>query len=150
MKKKLTALLVACAIPTLAFSAEQKSNTDSAQQAITSSLSKQNASTDPATDEETTTDKINKMVGGESIGSSSANNSLDSAAPKNPPNKNVRPQLYHPIPPRPDMTESPTCLYDNSRFSEGAVVSVEKSRAIQCDNRKDTQGRVVAIWKLIK
>ncbi|WP_432644034.1 DUF1496 domain-containing protein [Klebsiella pneumoniae] len=48
------------------------------------------------------------------------------------------------------MTESPTCLYNNSRFSEGAVLSVDKSRAIQCSNKKDSQGRAVAIWKIIK
>lgn len=47
-------------------------------------------------------------------------------------------------------TESPTCLYDNSRFSEGAVVSVDKKHSIQCANKKDSKDRTVAIWNIIK
>ncbi len=150
MKKALIGLLVICAIHAFAFSAEQKSNTDSAQQSLSSSVNKQNVSADPAVNEESTTDKLNKMVGGDSIDSSSNHSSQVSAAQKKQMNQNARPQNFYPIPPRPDTTESPTCLYDNSRFSEGAVVPVDKSRAIQCDNKKDSQGRAVAIWKLIK
>lgn len=150
MKKVLIALLVACALPSFAFSAEQNGFTNSIQQKITSSQSKQIASSASDSTEETTTEKLNKMVSGDSIDSSSANNSKDSIpAPKNL-SKNVQAKPFYPITPRPDATESPTCLYDNSRFSEGAVVPVDKLRVIQCDNKKDSQGRTIAFWKLIK
>ncbi|EIZ1085874.1 DUF1496 domain-containing protein [Klebsiella oxytoca] len=150
MKKVLIALLVACAIPSFAFSAEKNGFTNSIQQEIASSQSKQIASSASDSTEETTTEKLNKMVSGDSIVSSSANSSKDSVPAQKNLSKNAQAKPFYPITPRPDATESPTCLYDNSRFSEGAVVPVDKSRVIQCDNKKDSQGRTIAFWKLIK
>ncbi|ELO5146866.1 DUF1496 domain-containing protein [Citrobacter freundii] len=137
MKKTLMVLLVACTFPSLVISAERNVSADS-ETGVSKIVSSVSDST-----EETTTDKLNKMVGGGSIDSAFANSRKNL-------NETVQPRPAYPIVPRPDMTESPTCLYNNSRFSEGAVLSVDKSRAIQCGNKKDSQGRAVAIWKIIK
>ncbi|EIY9028025.1 TPA: DUF1496 domain-containing protein [Klebsiella pneumoniae] len=134
MRKTLIVLLVACTFPSLVISAERNVSADS-ETGVSKIVSSVSDST-----EETTTDKLNKMVGGGSIDSNSRKNL----------NETVQPRPAYPIVTRPDMTESPTCLYNNSRFSEGAVLSVDKSRAIQCGNKKDSQGRAVAIWKIIK
>lgn len=122
MKTNLVAIMVAALIPSLSMA--------------------QTVSITNNTDKQTSADQIQEVgqVQGKLVSTNQNNaNVLNGTHPPKP---------LFPVRSIPDQTESPTCIYENARYSEGAALPVtENGQVIYCGNRKDSQGRTVAIWR---
>lgn len=79
-------------------------------------------------------------------------NILPQTGPAVPHDQNRPPAGMFPVRSDPDRIESPLCTYNDSRYSEGAMIplNTKSGQLIVCSNRTDGSGRFVAIWKPFK